>query len=97
MLCVLLHAARRLPAWLIFDDRRKKHEHSSTSFRHLSWHRAPHDGRRSCTPGKEKRTKGLEALGTGDGLDAGLMIFVALLWPIWILSILGRKEPPAKP
>lgn len=43
--------------------------------------------------GKEKRTKGLTAFGTGDGLDAGLMIFVALLWPVWLLAMLTKKEP----
>ena len=50
-----------------------------------------------ASPGKEKRTKGFEGLGMGDGFDVGLMLFVALLWPIWILSLLGKKEPPANP
>jgi len=47
--------------------------------------------------GKEKRTKGFESFGTGGGFDAGLMILIALLWPAWIVSLLGKKEPPAKP
>jgi hypothetical protein len=46
-----------------------------------------------ATPGKEKRTKGFEGFGVGGGFDAGLMIFIALLWPIWILSMLDKKEP----
>ena len=50
-----------------------------------------------ATSGKEKRTKGYVPYGVGDGVDAGLMIFVALLWPVWILSLLAKKEPPAKP
>jgi hypothetical protein len=50
-----------------------------------------------ATPGKEKRTKGFVTFGVGDGVDAALMIFIALLWPIWLLFFLGRKEPPAKP
>ena len=46
-----------------------------------------------ASPRKEKRTKGFVAFGTGDGLDAGLMIFVALLWPVWLLVMLAKKEP----
>jgi len=48
-----------------------------------------------ASPGKEKRTKGFASLGAGDGLDAGLMIFVALLWPVWLLAMLAKKEPKA--
>ncbi len=46
-----------------------------------------------ASPGKEKRTKGFESLGAGTGLDAGLMIFIALLWPVWLLTLLSKKEP----
>jgi hypothetical protein len=49
-----------------------------------------------ATPGKEKRTKGFVPFGVGDGIDAALMLFIALLWPIWVLSLLAKKEPPAK-
>lgn len=47
----------------------------------------------AASPGKEKSAKGFAAFGTGDGLDACLMIFVALLWPVWLLVMLARKEP----
>lgn len=46
-----------------------------------------------AAPGKEKRTKGFQSLGAGTGFDAGLMIFVALLWPVWLLAMLAKKEP----
>lgn len=50
-----------------------------------------------ASPGKEKRTKGLGGFSLGGEIGAGLMIFIALLWPIWIMTLLGKKEPPAKP
>ena len=50
-----------------------------------------------ATPGKEKRAKGFASLGAGDGFDAGLMIFVALLWPVWLLAMLGKKAPIQPP
>jgi len=43
--------------------------------------------------GKEKRTKGFETAGSGDAFEAGLMFFIALLWPIWLFSSLLKKEP----
>lgn len=46
-----------------------------------------------ASPGKEKRTKGFTPLGAGDPLEAGLFLFVALLWPIWLLVMLKKKEP----
>lgn len=49
-----------------------------------------------ATPGKEKRAKNLDVFGAYDGIDTGLLIFIALLWPIWLLSLLGKKEPPTK-
>jgi hypothetical protein len=42
--------------------------------------------------GKEKRTKGFEASGSGDAFDAGLMFFIALLWPLWLASLM-KKDP----
>ena len=47
-----------------------------------------------ATPGKEKRTKwwGGIAFITGDGFDAGLLIFIALLWPIWLIVILAKRS-----
>jgi hypothetical protein len=47
-----------------------------------------------ATPGKEKRTKGFTPFSAGDAVDAALMLFIALLWPIWILSLIAKKEPP---
>ncbi len=49
-----------------------------------------------ATPGKEKRAKGFDVFGGYDGIDTGLLIFIALLWPIWLLSMLTKKDPPAK-
>ncbi len=48
-----------------------------------------------ASPGKEKRATGLLSLGAGDGFDAGLMIFVALLWPVWLLAMLAKKGAKA--
>lgn len=45
--------------------------------------------------GNRERTKGLDSLDNGDALDAGLMIFIALLWPVWLLMILSKKNPPS--
>lgn len=44
-----------------------------------------------ATPGKETRTKGFEGFGLGSGFDAGLLIFIALLWPLWLVSLLGKE------
>jgi len=46
-----------------------------------------------ASPGKEKRTKGFEAGGSGDAFDAGLLLFIAVLWPIWIFALLLKKDP----
>lgn len=46
-----------------------------------------------ASPGKEKRTKGFEPAGGGDAVDAALLIFIALLWPIWLLSLFNKKDP----
>ena len=46
-----------------------------------------------ASPKKEKRTKGFESLGAGTGLDAGLLIFIAILWPVWLLAALANKKP----
>jgi hypothetical protein len=41
-----------------------------------------------ASPGNRKRTKRfrLFAIGGGDGFDAGLLIFIAVLWPIWLVA-----------
>jgi hypothetical protein len=48
-----------------------------------------------ASPGKEKRTKGFWMFGTGDAPDAVLLIFIALLWPVWLLTSLTKKDPKA--
>jgi hypothetical protein len=45
-----------------------------------------------ATSGKERRAKRFAPAGSGDITDAGLLIFVALLWPIWLISLLGKEE-----
>ncbi|HEY0864889.1 MAG TPA: hypothetical protein VGD97_12355 [Lacunisphaera sp.] len=46
-------------------------------------------------PGKWKRTKGFETstVGTGDPVDAVFLVFIALLWPIWVIGLFGKKDP----
>ena len=41
-------------------------------------------------PGREKRTKAFSEGASGTPFDAGLLVFVALLWPIWVISLLGK-------
>ncbi len=45
-------------------------------------------------PGRERRTKGFETGGGGDVVDAWLLIFIALLWPLWLLLSLGKEKAP---
>jgi len=47
-----------------------------------------------AAPGKRDRTKNFEpAAGGGNGaLDAGLLIFVALLLPLWLVSLFFGKD-----
>jgi len=47
-----------------------------------------------ATPGKRERTKYFEpsAGGGNGGFDAGLLIFVALLWPLWLISLFLQKD-----
>jgi len=51
-----------------------------------------------ATRDKEKSVAGLDASG-GDITDALLLIFIAVLWPIWLVFWLMRKESksPTKP
>ena len=37
-----------------------------------------------ATRSKEKRDKSID-ISTGSSVDAGLLIFIAVLWPIWLL------------
>lgn len=45
-----------------------------------------------AAPGKEERTKGFGPVGGGDSLDAAFMIFIALLWPLWLVSLLSKDS-----
>jgi len=44
--------------------------------------------------GRERKTKGFEPGASGDVVDAWLLIFMALLWPVWLLLSLGKKKAP---
>jgi hypothetical protein len=45
-----------------------------------------------AAPGKEERTKGFSPAGGGDSFDAALLIFIALLWPLWLVSLLSKES-----
>ena len=45
-----------------------------------------------AAPGKERRTKPFAAAGTGDGIDAALLIFIAVLWPVWVARLFTGKD-----
>lgn len=45
-----------------------------------------------ASPGKEERTKAFGPAAGGDSVDAALMIFIALLWPVWLISLLGKQS-----
>lgn len=43
--------------------------------------------------GKASRSQAIAGIPTGDRLDAWLLLFIALLWPVWLLATLLRKHP----
>jgi hypothetical protein len=43
--------------------------------------------------GNRARTKDFMPTGGGDGLDFALLVFIALLWPVWLISLLSNDEP----
>lgn len=45
-----------------------------------------------AAPGKTEGTKNFGPAAGGDSVDAALLIFIALLWPLWLVSLLGKKE-----
>ena len=49
-----------------------------------------------ASPGKERRTRRFEPAGGGDGVDAALLIFIAVLWPLWIVGLFAKKEDDTK-
>lgn len=38
-------------------------------------------------------TKETDDLGTGDKFDATLLLFIALMWPIWLVTVFAGKSP----
>ncbi len=38
-----------------------------------------------------KRAQHLDLVSAGEELGAGYLIFIALLWPIWLLALLMKK------
>ena len=44
-----------------------------------------------ATRGKEKRAQYLD-ISQGSPVDAGLMIFIVLLWPVWLLVSLSKYD-----
>ena len=44
-----------------------------------------------ATRGKERRSQYFDA-SDGTAVGAGLLIFIALLWPVWLLSLLARSD-----
>jgi hypothetical protein len=70
-----------------------KDEHSGYIVLNLYGHRrASHDCSR-CDSRKRRKNQGFGPLRAPDEVDAGLMIFIALLWPIWLLAMLAKKDP----
>ena len=43
--------------------------------------------------GKASRSQAISGFPSGDQLDAWLLLFIALLWPVWLLATLMRKHP----
>jgi hypothetical protein len=41
--------------------------------------------------GKERRSQYFDA-SDGTAVGAGLLIFIALLWPVWLLGLLARSS-----
>ncbi len=46
-----------------------------------------------ATRGKERRATYLD-VSDGTPIGAGLLIFIALLWPIWLLGLLAKDDEP---
>ncbi len=49
-----------------------------------------------ATRAKEKGLAGFEVGGGGDVVDAWLLIFTVLLWPVWAIVWLTKKEDEPK-
>ena len=46
-----------------------------------------------ATRGRERRARDLD-FADGSQLSAGLLIFIALLWPLWLLGLLAKDDAP---
>jgi hypothetical protein len=44
-----------------------------------------------ATRGKEKRAQNLD-ISQASPVDAGLMLFIALLWPVWLLIAISKDD-----
>lgn len=44
-----------------------------------------------ATRGKERRAEFLD-ISQGSPVDAGMMIFIVLLWPIWLFGALAKDD-----
>ena len=48
-----------------------------------------------ATRGKERRARDLD-FADGSQLSAGLLIFIALLWPLWLIGLLAKDDEPKR-
>jgi hypothetical protein len=48
-----------------------------------------------ATRGKDRRAKYLD-VSDGSQVGAGLMIFIALLWPLWLIALLAKDDKPKR-
>jgi hypothetical protein len=48
-----------------------------------------------ATRGKERRAEYLD-VSDGSQVGAGLMIFIALLWPLWLIALLAKDDEPKR-
>jgi hypothetical protein len=48
-----------------------------------------------ATRGKERRAAYLD-LSDGSAVGAGFMIFIALLWPFWLITLLAKDDDPKR-
>lgn len=44
------------------------------------------------TRAKEKGLRGFESGGSGDAMEAWLLVLIAILWPIWVIVWIMKKE-----
>ena len=95
---MLTHSPRQAHVWLIFDDRQKMST-SAIAFGIYLGVGVLLLVLVLATRTKEKGLAGFESGGGGDVIDAWLLIFITVLWPVWLLAWLLKKGsiPPSKP